>query len=58
MGRSVGWDGTAATPERLFCPALAALWGERRWILMVVTFGAFIAFIYILFVLILNVPLP
>lgn len=42
----------------IFCPALAALWGERRWKLMALSFGGFIAFIYGLFVMVLNVPLP
>ena len=42
----------------LFCPALALLWGERRWRLMAFSFAGVIAFIYGLFRLIMNVPLP
>lgn len=42
----------------LFCPALALIWGERRWILMALSFAGFIGFIYLLFRVIMNVPLP
>ena len=42
----------------LFCPALSYLWGERRWLIMTLSFSGFIAFIYVLFRLIMNVPLP
>ena len=42
----------------LFCPALAVLWGERRWALMAVSFAGFIGFIYLLFRVVMNVPLP
>ncbi|MEO1020669.1 MAG: tripartite tricarboxylate transporter TctB family protein [Pseudomonadota bacterium] len=42
----------------LFCPILAILWGERRWVMMVLSFAGFIAFIYVLFILLLDVPLP
>ena len=42
----------------LFCPGLAFLWGERRWRLMALSFAGFIAFIYVLFVVLLNIPLP
>nr|WP_306266171.1 tripartite tricarboxylate transporter TctB family protein [Pararhizobium sp. IMCC3301] len=42
----------------LFCPGLAFLWGERRWLLMGLSFGGFLAFVYLLFVVLLNVPLP
>lgn len=42
----------------LFCPALAILWGERRWALMAASFAGFIGFIYLLFRVVMNVPLP
>lgn len=42
----------------LFLPALSILWGERRWLLMALSFAGFLAFIYVLFRLIMNVPLP
>lgn len=42
----------------LFLPALAIVWGERRWILMVLSFLGFIGFVYVVFRLIMNVPLP
>ncbi len=42
----------------LFCPTLAILWGERRWTLMAVSFAAFIGFVYLLFRVAMNVPLP
>ena len=42
----------------LFCPALAILWGERRWALMAMSFAGFIGFIYLLFRVAMNVPLP
>lgn len=42
----------------LFLPALAILWGERRWILMATSFAGFIVFAYALFRIIMNVPLP
>lgn len=42
----------------IFCPGLAVLWGERRWVLISTSFAAFIAAIYALFVLGLGVPLP
>lgn len=42
----------------LFCPVLAVLWGERRWALMAVSFAGFIGFIYLLFRVVMNVPLP
>lgn len=42
----------------LFLPALALLWGERRWHLIIASFLGFIAFAYVLFRLIMNVPLP
>lgn len=42
----------------LFMPALSALWGERRWRLMALSFAGFLGFVYLLFRLIMNVPLP
>lgn len=42
----------------LFLPTLAVLWGERRWLLMALSFAGFLGFIYVLFRLIMNVPLP
>ncbi|MDB6178428.1 tripartite tricarboxylate transporter TctB family protein [Paracoccus sp. Z330] len=42
----------------VFLPGLAVLWGERRWILMGLSFAGFIGFAYGLFVLIMQVPLP
>ena len=42
----------------LFCPVLAILWGERRWVLMAASFAGFIGFIYLLFRVAMNVPLP
>jgi len=42
----------------IFCPVLAFLWGEQRWALLVPSFAGFIAFIYVLFRIILNIPLP
>lgn len=42
----------------IFCPALAWIWGERRPWLMAFSFAGFIAFAYVLFRLIMNVPLP
>lgn len=42
----------------VFMPALSMLWGERRWLLMALSFGGFLGFIYVLFRLIMNVPLP
>jgi len=42
----------------LFCFGLAMLWGERRWRLMIPSFAGFLAFIYVLFVQLLHVPLP
>lgn len=42
----------------LFLPALALLWGERRWKLMALSFAGFTGFVYVLFRLIMNVPLP
>lgn len=42
----------------IFCPLLAFLWGEKRWGLLVPSFAGFIAFIYVLFRMILNIPLP
>ncbi|WP_417729575.1 tripartite tricarboxylate transporter TctB family protein [Roseovarius sp.] len=42
----------------IFMPALAFLWGERRWILMALSFAGFIGFVYALFRLTMNVPLP
>ena len=42
----------------LFCPALACLWGERRWVMMALSFTGFIAFVYLLFRVTMNVPLP
>ena len=42
----------------LFCPALACLWGERRWLAMALSFAGVIAFIYALFRMVMNVPLP
>ena len=42
----------------IFLPGLALLWGERRWILMASSFLGFIGFAYVLFRLIMNVPLP
>ena len=42
----------------VFLPALAMLWGERRWLLMALSFAGFLGFAYVLFRLIMNVPLP
>lgn len=42
----------------LFLPALALLWGERRWHVMGLSFAGFLGFVYVLFRLIMNVPLP
>ncbi|MCY4196609.1 MAG: tripartite tricarboxylate transporter TctB family protein [Rhodobacteraceae bacterium] len=42
----------------LFLPALALLWGERRGLLMSLSFLGFLGFAYVLFGLIMNVPLP
>lgn len=42
----------------IFCPTLAFIWGERRWRLMVISFSTFVAFIYLLFRVVMNVPLP
>ncbi|MDE0112590.1 MAG: hypothetical protein OXN84_09950, partial [Albidovulum sp.] len=42
----------------VFFPALAFIWGERRWLLMALSFSGFAVFIYALFVAILNTPLP
>lgn len=42
----------------LFLPALSLLWGERRWRLMALSFAGFAGFVYLLFRLIMNVPLP
>lgn len=42
----------------LFCPALALLWGERRWLLMGLSFAGFLVFLYLLFRVVMNVPLP
>ena len=42
----------------IFLPALALLWGERRWVLMALSFLGFLGFAYVLFRLIMNVPLP
>lgn len=42
----------------LFLPALAIVWGERRWLLMLLSFAGFTVFVYVLFRLIMNVPLP
>lgn len=42
----------------LFCPALALIWGERRRVLMALSFTGFTGFIYVLFRMIMNVPLP
>ena len=42
----------------LFCPGLALLWGERRWSVMALSFAGFITFIYLLFRILMNVPLP
>jgi hypothetical protein len=42
----------------VFLPALSFLWGERRWTLMALSFAGFTAFVYVLFRLIMNVPLP
>ncbi len=42
----------------IFLPALALLWGERRWSLMALSFIGFVAFAYVLFRLVMNVPLP
>mgnify|MGYP001627773169 CR=1 FL=1 len=42
----------------LFLPALSMAWGERRWGLMALSFAGFTGFIYVLFRLIMNVPLP
>ena len=42
----------------IFLPALALLWGERRWLLMGLSFLGFLGFAYVLFRLIMNVPLP
>jgi len=42
----------------IFLPALAMLWGERRWLMMALSFGGFIAFAYGLFRLLMHVPLP
>lgn len=42
----------------LFLPALSLLWGERRWKLMALSFAGFTGFVYVLFRLIMNVPLP
>ena len=42
----------------VFLPALSILWGERRWILMGLSFLGFLGIAYVLFRLIMNVPLP
>lgn len=42
----------------VFLPALSFLWGERRWKMMVLSFAGFTAFVYVLFRLVMNVPLP
>ena len=42
----------------IFLPSLALLWGERRWLLMGLSFLGFLGFAYVLFRLIMNVPLP
>ena len=42
----------------IFLPLLAFIWGERRWLLMALSFAGFLAFVYVLFRLIMAVPLP
>ena len=42
----------------LFLPALALLWGERRWLLMALGFAGFTGFAWVLFRLVMQVPLP
>lgn len=42
----------------LFMPALSVVWGERRWLVMGLSFAGFLGFVYLLFRLIMNVPLP
>ena len=42
----------------IFLPALAIVWGERRWLLMALSFAGFLAFVFVLFRLIMAVPLP
>lgn len=42
----------------LFCCGLSALWGERRWRMMALSFVGFAVFIYVLFIVLLGAPLP
>ena len=42
----------------IFLPALAILWCERRWLLMALSFAGFMGFVFVLFRLVMNVPLP
>jgi len=51
------WVGTFPTLI-VFCPTLALLWGERRGWMMLFGFSLFIAFAYVLFRIVMKVPLP
>ena len=42
----------------IFLPTLSFLWGERRWLMMALSFAGFMGFAYVLFRMIMSVPLP
>lgn len=55
----VGLYTIGALPSVLvFCFLLSLIWGERRYIAMIITFLAFTASVYLLFVILLGSNLP